>query len=62
MECVIETRALTILEFIHGCRRIRLPGLEGEASRLKPGIGEPCWESLPPTLCGEALGGHLARQ
>src|SRR5215831_13215618 len=27
-----------------------------------PGIGESCWESLPPTLCVDALGGHLARR
>jgi aryl-alcohol dehydrogenase-like predicted oxidoreductase len=26
------------------------------------GIGESCWESLPPTLCVDALGGHLARR
>src|SRR6267142_1727244 len=24
--------------------------------------GESCWESLPPTLCVDALGGHLARR
>src|SRR6516225_6458072 len=29
---------------------------------LAPGIGESCWESLPPTLCLDALGGHLARR
>src|SRR5882672_9635060 len=27
-----------------------------------PGTGESCWESLPPTLCVDALGGHLARR
>src|SRR5215472_14330362 len=27
-----------------------------------PGIGESCWESLPPKLCVDALGGHLARR
>src|SRR5580704_5835908 len=27
-----------------------------------PGIGESCRESLPPTLCVDALGGHLARR
>src|SRR5262249_6992364 len=27
-----------------------------------PGIGESCCESLPPTLCVDALGGHLARR
>src|SRR5258708_34318788 len=27
-----------------------------------PGIGESCWESLPPPLWGDALGGHLARR
>jgi hypothetical protein len=26
------------------------------------GIGKSCWESLPPTLCVDALGGRLARR
>src|ERR1035441_10943418 len=25
-------------------------------------MGESCWESLPPTLCVDALGGRLARR
>jgi len=34
----------------------------GRFIALLPGIGEPCSESLPPTLCVDALGGHLARR
>src|SRR5438094_683709 len=32
-----------------------------QATTCWPGTGESCWESLPPTLCVGALGGHLAR-
>src|SRR5689334_22821066 len=44
------------------------PGGRNPATRQQqwrtwwPGIGESCWESLPPTLCVDALGGHLARR
>src|SRR5690349_17748551 len=38
------------------------PAAPKSSARLWPGIGESCWESLPPTLCVDALGGHLARR
>src|SRR6266850_3883322 len=34
-----------------------------QVEKTLPGApGESCWESLPPTLCVDALGGHLARR
>src|SRR6516225_1490472 len=41
------------------------PPIEAEIvkkPRGGPGTGESCWESLPPPLCVDALGGHLARR
>src|SRR6266403_1018530 len=38
---------------------------ESKSPRMKAirgAPGESCWESLPPTLCVDALGGHLARR
>src|SRR6185369_16949129 len=45
------------------CYTRQSPGhLQQQWKTWWPGIGESCWETLPPTLCVDALGGHLARR
>ena len=54
-----DRRATTV---VRATRRNRKGTPQQQRKTWWPGIGESCWESLPPTFCVDALGGHLARR
>src|ERR1700719_3806306 len=52
---------LRLIEARMNRRSQQLEGGRSGEGQFPPGR-ESCWQSLPPTLCVDALGGHLARR